>query len=84
MQIRLALALDLAVVSTNRGVVAVDVPDNYRVHPIAVWLLSRFLMCSAMLFRLGESMKRLVEQSTNYLLLIPQVEMRLTDRKSVV
>ena len=76
MQIELAQDPDLEDDSTN-GDVAMAVPDNYRIHPIAVCLPSRFLMCPAMLFRLGESMKRPAEQSTNYPLLMPQVKMKL-------
>ena len=72
----LVLDPDLAVVCTNGD--AVGVPDSQRVLPIAMYLLSGFLMFPEMLFRLGESIKRLVEQSTNYPLLIPQVEMKLT------
>ena len=76
MLIKLALDPDLEEDCTNGDGVAV--PDNYRVHLITVCLSSRSLMWPAMLFRLGESTKRPVEQSTNCLLLIPQVKMKLT------
>ena len=72
----LALDLDLAVACTNGD--AVGVPDNQRVLPIAMCLPSGFLVFPGMLFRLEESIKRPVEPSTIYLLLIPKVEMRLT------
>ena len=76
MQTKLVRDPDLAVDSINRDAVAI--PDNYRVHPIMVCLPSRFPMCPAMLFRLGESMKHPVEQSMIYPLLTPQVKMKLT------
>ena len=65
MKVKLARDPDLAVDSTNEDV-AVAVPDNYSVHLIAVCLPSRSPMCPAMLFRLGESTKHPVEQSTNH------------------
>ena len=43
-----------------------------------MYLPSGFLVFPGMLFRLEESIKRLVEPSTIYLLLIPKVEMKLT------
>ena len=83
MQIRLVLALDLAMVSTNRdAVVVVVVPDNCWIHLInratEVHLPSKLPMCQAMLFRPGESIKCLVEQSMNYPLLMPLAKMKLT------
>ena len=79
MQIRLVLALDLAVVSTNGDTVVI--PDNHWIHLIdratGMCPKSRFQMFQAMLFRTGESMKHLVEQSMNYPFLSPLVEMKL-------
>ena len=78
MQFSLALALDLAVVSTNGDTVAMVVPDNCRIHPINKATGVCLQMCQAMIFVPGESTKLLVEQSMNCPLLMPLVKMKLT------